>query len=99
MKLLDRESLSALLKLCVFFGVTGGATVLLMMVLSQGLFQNTETYKARFSDVTGVAKGDDVRMSGVKVGTVTDVAVTKKRLARVTFTASRTAPLSAGDSV
>lgn len=85
MKILDRESLSALLKLCVFFGVTGGATLLLMMILSQGLFQSTESYKARFADVTGVAEGDDVRIGGVRVGEVEKVEIVDGSEALVTF--------------
>ena len=85
MKLLDKESLSALLKLVVFFGITGGATLLLMVVLSQGLFQSTVSYKARFADVTGVAKGDDVRIGGVRVGQVEEVDIVDGNEALVTF--------------
>ncbi|WP_375002179.1 MCE family protein [Aeromicrobium sp. CTD01-1L150] len=91
---LDKESLSALLKLAVFFGFTGGATLLLMVVLSQGLFQSTETYQARFSDATGVAKGDDVRISGVRVGEVKSVDIVESDEALVTFGVDSDIPLT-----
>ncbi|MGJ9413179.1 MCE family protein [Aeromicrobium sp. CF4.19] len=91
---LDKESLSALLKLMVFFGITGGATLLLMVILSQGLFQQTETYQARFSDVTGTAKGDDVRIGGVRVGEVEKVEIVDANEALVTFGVEADTPLT-----
>ncbi len=91
---LDKESLSALLKLAVFFGFTGGATLLLMVILSQGLFQTTESYKARFSDATGVAKGDDVRIGGVRVGEVESVDIVDGDEALVTFGVDSDTPLT-----
>ena len=91
---LDRESLSALVKLGVFFAFTGGATLLLMVILSQGLFQTTESYKARFADATGVAKGDDVRIGGVRVGEVESVDVVDGDEALVTFGVDADVPLT-----
>ena len=47
------------------------------------------TYRALFTDVTGLLKGDDVRIAGVRVGEVDSVAVTERAgrsLAEVTFT-------------
>lgn len=82
---LDKESLSALAKLTIFFVITGGATLLLMVILSQGMFESTETYKARFSDATGVAKGDDVRIGGVRVGEVKSVDIVDRDEALVSF--------------
>jgi phospholipid/cholesterol/gamma-HCH transport system substrate-binding protein len=44
------------------------------------------SYRARFTDVTGVLPGDDVRISGVKVGRVKDVRLVGKGLAELEFT-------------
>ena len=83
---LDSESLSALIKLMVFMALTGMATVVLALTLSNGGFGAKDEYKAVFTDVTGVAKGDDVRIAGVSIGAVSKVEVVKKDKALVTFT-------------
>lgn len=44
------------------------------------------TLKAEFQEVSGLRVGDDVRISGVKVGRVTDVQVKDNSRAEVTFT-------------
>ena len=42
-------------------------------------------YKAEFTDATGVVKGDDIRVAGVKVGNVEDVEIVDRTSAMVTF--------------
>src|SRR5690349_24389680 len=66
----DKESSTALIKLIIFCTITGICTVVLGMTLSNGGFAKRDQYKAVFSDVTGVAVGDEVRIAGVRVGTV-----------------------------
>jgi phospholipid/cholesterol/gamma-HCH transport system substrate-binding protein len=85
-----------LIKSITFIVVTVLATVALAATIRNDTGGSTRQFHAVFTDATSLNRGDDVRMSGVKVGTVTDVEVTEKRLARVTFTASRTAPLVDG---
>jgi len=82
---LDRIPLGALVKLVVFLTVTGAATLLLMSLLSNGLFADRQQYRAVFEDVTGVAKGDDVRIAGVVVGAVSKVEVVDRDRALITF--------------
>lgn len=82
---LDTESFSALIKLLAFCALTGMATLVLAMTLSNGGFAARNEYKAVFTDVTGVAKGDDVRIAGVSVGSVSGVEIVKKDKALVTF--------------
>ena len=91
---LDRESLSALIKLTVFLVLTGLATGVLMLTLGNGSLGASEKYEAVFSDVTGVAKGDDVRIAGVKVGSVKSVEVTGSDKALVTFSVRSETPLT-----
>jgi phospholipid/cholesterol/gamma-HCH transport system substrate-binding protein len=82
---LDGESFSALIKLLIFCAATGLATVFLALTLSNGGFGAKDEYKAVFTDVTGVAKGDDVRIAGVSVGSINSVEIVQKDKALVTF--------------
>ncbi|MFD4259877.1 MCE family protein [Streptomyces sp. NPDC058534] len=88
-----------LLKSLVFVVVTALATTVLGLgVAGSGAGSGTgsRTYKALFTDVTGLMDGDSVRISGVTVGEVTDVRVVHRRTAQVTFTVreDRTLPRS-----
>jgi len=40
----------------------------------RGVFKSTDTYTARFSDVQGLKRGSPVRMGGLDIGTVDEVA-------------------------
>lgn len=76
------------------------ATVLATLALA-GTIRNSsggpsDEYVAIFSDATSLNKGDDVRMAGVKVGTVSSVEVTDDRLAEVRFKVNESAPLGDG---
>ncbi len=52
------------------------------------------TYEAVFADATGVVKGDDVRIAGVKVGTVNDIEVFDDTQALVSFSVEEGTTLS-----
>jgi len=82
---MDKESTSALIKLIIFCVLTGMATVVLGMTLSNGGFAKRDVYKALFTDVTGVAVGDEVRIAGVRVGTVRAVEIADRDKAVVEF--------------
>jgi phospholipid/cholesterol/gamma-HCH transport system substrate-binding protein len=82
---LDKKTSSDLVRLLAFVLTTGLATSLLVITIGNLSFQKTDEYKAVFSDAAGVNKGDDIRIAGVKVGTVQDLAVTKGNQAEVTF--------------
>jgi phospholipid/cholesterol/gamma-HCH transport system substrate-binding protein len=51
-------------------------------------------YKAEFVDATGVVKGDDIRIAGVKVGSVSDVEIIDRTRALVTFDIEDDAPVT-----
>ena len=57
---------------------------------------SSREFHAKFSDVTSLNKGDDVRMAGVKVGTVSTIEIVNGREARVTFTTSTSTPVTDG---
>ncbi|GAA5144534.1 MCE family protein [Nocardioides marinquilinus] len=86
MRLLDTKTLVALVKLGVFMVVTVVATGLLVVVIGNISFSDEREYTAVFEDVTGVIKGDDVRIAGVKVGSVKDIRIKDRTQAEVTFT-------------
>jgi phospholipid/cholesterol/gamma-HCH transport system substrate-binding protein len=84
-KMLDRKTRGDLYKLVTFMVVTGLATMMLVVVIGNLSFDRTHTYKAIFSDATGVVKGDDIRIAGVKVGSVKNVQIFHRTQAEVTF--------------
>jgi phospholipid/cholesterol/gamma-HCH transport system substrate-binding protein len=90
----DRESMGALVKLLVFCALTGLMTAALALTLSNGSFGGQDEYRAVFTDVTGVAKGDDVRIAGVSVGSVSGVEVVQKDKALVTFGVDEGTPIT-----
>ena len=75
MKLLDKKTSVDLTKLLIFIVVTTMATGVLVVTIGNLSFAGSQDYKAVFSDVTGMNKGDDVRIAGVKVGTVSSIDV------------------------
>ncbi|MEU4264241.1 MCE family protein [Streptomyces argenteolus] len=83
---MKRRSLAGpLAKSIVFIVVTVLATTVLALSIANTGVGDTTTYKARFTDATGLVVGDSVRIAGVKVGQVESVEVADKRLAEVGF--------------
>ncbi|MFC5176806.1 MCE family protein [Nocardioides taihuensis] len=86
MSVLDKRTTVDLAKLLVFIVVTTVATSMLVITIGNISFAGSKEYKAEFVDATGVVDGDDVRVAGVKVGTVEDVEIVDRTRALVTFT-------------
>lgn len=82
-----------LVKLVTFATVTVLATYVLAATIANTGSSDTTTYRAQFTDVTGLVDGDDVRIAGVRVGRVTGIRVVRHRLAEVTFTVRSDQPL------
>ena len=74
----------ALIKLIVFMVVTSMLTFVLAATIGNFGVGKSTSYHAQFSDVTGLLPGNEVRLSGVKVGKVGKVTL-KGKLADVTF--------------
>jgi len=84
-----------LLKLIAFAAVTVLLTAMLAQTL--GSFSGGGTaYRARFTDVTGLLEGDDVRIAGVRVGRVEGIRVADNTVAEVKFTVDEDIPLATG---
>jgi phospholipid/cholesterol/gamma-HCH transport system substrate-binding protein len=62
-------------KTAVFGAVTIVLLGLLATLIGNISFEPTDTYAGRFTDATGVLKGDRVRVAGVEVGSVRDVRI------------------------
>jgi phospholipid/cholesterol/gamma-HCH transport system substrate-binding protein len=84
-KVLDKASALALSKLTIFMVVTTMATGVLVVTIGNLSFADKTEYHATFSDATAVVEGDDVRIAGVRVGSVTDVEIVNRDQAEVSF--------------
>ncbi|MFI5628714.1 MCE family protein [Streptomyces sp. NPDC051664] len=87
------DAMVPLVKFSVFAVATVLATALLAATIVNISFTPEDTYRAVFSDVTSLEEGDDIRVAGVRVGEVQDIAIKDRTLAEVTFTVSRDRPL------
>jgi len=82
---LDKKTSGDLVRLVVFMVTTALATSVLIITIGNLSFGATKEYAADFVDATGVNKGDDIRIAGVKVGTVEEIDILGADRARVTF--------------
>ena len=72
---LDKRTAADLVRLVVFMVTTALATGVLIITIGNLSFGSSTPYAAEFVDATGVTKGDDIRIAGVKVGTVEGVEI------------------------
>ncbi|MEO7069147.1 MAG: MlaD family protein, partial [Nostocoides sp.] len=92
-----RTTLRSGVKLLIFIAVTIVATGTLAATIANIQFGDKTTYSAIFTDVTGLNKGQEVRIAGVRVGTIDDIAVNSDRTtAKVTFDVATTSVLTQG---
>ncbi|WNG89252.1 MlaD family protein [Mycobacterium sp. ITM-2016-00317] len=73
-----------LIWVCVFLSVCLALIWTVFVTLQRNVGGDTESYGAMFTDVSGLKVGDEVRMAGVKVGRVDEVALDGD-MARVGF--------------
>ncbi len=84
-KLLDAKTSGDLVRLLIFTVTTALATGLLVATIGGLSFGPTNEYKAEFVDATGVVQGDEIRVAGVKVGSVKDIEISDGNRALITF--------------
>ncbi len=87
------------LKGLTFFVITAVATGILAVTIANSGVGTTVGYTARFTDATSVNPGDEVRMSGVRIGQVDSIGVVDRRLADVKFSVEDKRRLTAGATV
>lgn len=95
-QLLDKKTSVDLVKLLVFVVVTSLATTVLIVTIGNIGFGDSRDYKAEFTDATGVNKGDDIRVAGVRVGTVSEVEIIDRTRALVTFSVDEGTSVNGG---
>jgi phospholipid/cholesterol/gamma-HCH transport system substrate-binding protein len=76
---------ASLIKLIVFIVVTLFLTAILAQTIGNISFEDQTSYRARFTDATGLIGGSDVRIAGVKVGQVSGIKVIDTKYAEVSF--------------
>jgi phospholipid/cholesterol/gamma-HCH transport system substrate-binding protein len=91
-----RDALGPSVKLAIFTLVTVLFTGILAATIANTGFGRGSGYTAVFTDASGLQKGDDVRMRGVKIGQVTALRVQDDQYAAVDFQvdSARTLPAS-----
>ena len=94
--ILDKKTSVDLVKLLVFVVVTSLATAVLVVTIGNIGFGDSRDYKAEFTDATGVNKGDDIRVAGVRVGTVSEIEIVDRNRALVTFTVDEGTSVNGG---
>ncbi len=93
MKGQTRGVVAPLIKLVIFLIVTTFATYVLGATIANASYGSTYTYKADFTDVSGLQPGDDVRIAGVRVGSISGVKIVNHDTAQVSFTVEKSRPL------
>ncbi len=83
-------------RLAIFLTVCFLGAFALLAVFAQFRFTDGTTYTAQFTNVTGLKQGDFVRVAGVEVGRVEDIAINRDATVRVEFTANDAVNLTEG---
>jgi phospholipid/cholesterol/gamma-HCH transport system substrate-binding protein len=99
-----RGLLAPLIKLVAFLLITAMATYVLAATITNAGYGKATSYYGLFHDATGLLVGDDVRVSGVRVGTVQGIKLVREPgtsdpknapfVAQVKFNVSVDRPLS-----
>lgn len=90
------RSRSTLIKFGVFATVMAMLTAFLFVAFGQYRTGSTSDYSAVFADASRLRAGDSVRVAGVRVGTVKDVALQADKSVLVKFDADRDIVLTTG---
>jgi phospholipid/cholesterol/gamma-HCH transport system substrate-binding protein len=83
------ETLSSGIRFLVFAAVTVLATALLVTTIGNYTFTSTQGYKAVFTDAVNLVHGDEVRMAGVRVGSISGVKLVDGDKALVSFSVDK----------
>ena len=87
-----------LVRFGIFAAVALALLGLLYNTMRNGVGGGTTGYSAVFSNVSGLSTGDDVRVAGVRVGKVTDIAIVPQG-AKVDFELAKDQPILANTSL
>lgn len=88
-----------LVKVIALVVATAAMASVLVVIFDNLQFQPEHTYKALFSNVSGLAGGDDVDAAGVIVGRVNSLVLQPDNQVLVTFTANNSVPVTRATSL
>jgi phospholipid/cholesterol/gamma-HCH transport system substrate-binding protein len=83
-------------RLVIFVLVCALGFFAMMLIFAQLRFQGEKTYRATFTDVSGLAQDDFVRIAGVEVGKVKKVSIEPSSIVSVEFSAADSVTLTEG---
>lgn len=83
-------------RLAIFMALAVVAATATAVIFGQFRFGGGKSYSAEFTNVTGLRKGQMVRIAGVEVGKVQDIVVKPDSTVRVTFAADPSVVLTEG---
>src|SRR5215203_359457 len=83
-------------RLVIFVLVCALGFFAMMLIFAQLRFQDEKTYRATFTDVSGLAQDDFVRIAGVEVGKVKKVSIEANSIVSVEFSAADLVTLTEG---
>lgn len=87
---------TVLLQLAAFITICVLGIFALLAVFAQLRFGDQNTYRAVFSDVSGLREGNFVRIAGVEVGKIKTIHIDASNNADITFSADRSVLLTEG---
>jgi len=90
---------SILIKFGIFAVIALVLGMLLFNTMINGVPHGTREFKADFTNVSGLSKGDDIRVAGVRVGKVKGISIIDGDHAQVTFELQNTQPLLSNTSI
>jgi phospholipid/cholesterol/gamma-HCH transport system substrate-binding protein len=92
-----RDNLAGAVGRLVVFVVVGALGLFAMiLIFAQSRFQDEKTYRAMFTNVSGLAQDDFVRIAGVEVGKVKKISIESNSLVMVEFSADNSVTLTEG---
>jgi phospholipid/cholesterol/gamma-HCH transport system substrate-binding protein len=83
-------------RLAIFVLVCALGFFVMMLVFGQSRIQSEQLYRAEFTDVSGLAQDDFVRIAGVEVGKVKKISIEPNSVVSVEFSADDTVVLTEG---
>lgn len=93
---MNHQLRGAIWRLAIFLCCCALGTFALLAIFAQLRFQSGKTYQAEFSSVTGLEKGNFVRIAGVEVGKVENIRIRDNTIAVVEFSADDSVVLTRG---
>jgi phospholipid/cholesterol/gamma-HCH transport system substrate-binding protein len=86
-------------RLTIFLAVCGFGLFAMFAIYGELRFQQGKTYKAVFSNVSGLKAGNFVRIAGVEVGKVKNISIQRDNTILVEFSADPSVVLTEGNRV